>query len=388
MIATKQQLTRFSLLQGLYWMYIATFAAFLVAMLSAQGVPADKLGIMVSVMTIGSCIGQFVVANLSDRLSDCKHVFLIFLSITHVLHLLLFFTTNTVVLYILMFVVGFSRLPLGAILDTWFIKGVSDSMRTFGQCRSWGSIGYAVTALLFGSVVSAIGYAVMPIMSTTVFVVLFILAFKTPDIEHIITDRKKGANSDSMRKLIPASLILLFVGATFAGGSNSAYNNMLPVIVASLGGTTAHQGIMMFVNASMEVPAMNIPWERLKISITMRIIISAVLFIISMFIMSFATNVWQIVLLMAVTGMAYGMHLQARRGMVAELSPRALQSTMHGIGDMLYSGFSPIITNVLSGYIIVFSGVRLMLQFCVLLHILALISYLFILAKQKKAIVQ
>lgn len=374
--AMPSQIRRFSVLQALYWAFVGTFFAFIIDMFTSQGVSSERIGIMMSVMTIGSCIGQFIISYACDRLESCKKVFIATLILLQLFCCALFLTKNLILINILMFLIGFTKQPLGAVLDTWFIKGVSDDMRAFGKIRSFGSAGFSILILFYGSLLTRFGYGIMPYISTVFLGVLVFLCFKTPDMPRYAQIKRTDYNLSAIFHSLSPLLLFLFLGTTLLGAANNPSYNFTPKILKSLGGTTTHLGIALFINSGMEIPAMRIKWDNLNLSPAIRLLISSGLYIISTFLMAYSNAVWQVIALLSLSGFAFGMSLHARRALVAQLSPGALQSTMHGVGDMLYSGLGPIAGSAICGKLLDISGMRLMLLFCVALQTLGTVFIL------------
>ena len=368
--ALPSQIRRFSVLQALYWAYVGTFFAFIIDMYTARGISSERIGIMMSVMTVGSCIGQFTVSYACDRLESCKKVFIATLVMLQLFCCALFLTDDYLIINVLMFLIGFTKQPLGAVLDTWFIKGVSDDMRAFGKTRSVGSAGFSILILFYGSLLTRFGYGIMPYISTVFLIVLIYLCFRTADMPRDARIKRTDYNLSAIFHSLSPLLVLLFIGTTLLGAANNPAYNFTPKILKSLGGTTTHLGIALFINSGMEIPAMRIKWDSLNLSPALRLLISSALYIVSTFLMAFSSAVWQVVALLSLSGFAFGMSLHARRALVAQLSPGALQSTMHGVGDMLYSGLGPIAGSAVCGKLMDISGMRVMLLFCVALQTL------------------
>lgn len=380
----RAQMRRFSALQALYWIFIGTFFSFLVSLLNARGVGGEMIGILTSLMTVGGCIGQFVVSYMCDRMETCKRIFIAVLVVLYLFCCALYLTENLLLIGIIMFVLGFTKQPLGAVLDTWFIKGVSDDMRAYGRTRSLGSLGYSITVLFYGFALTRFGYGIMPFVSAGCLLVLIYLSLKTPDIKKDAAFERVSYKLSAISHALTPTLLLIFIASMVMGGANNACYNMIPLFLTSLGGTTTALGITYFFNSGMEVPAMRMRWDRLHLSPAARLFYSSVLYIVSTFLMAFSTSVWQLVALLGLNGFAFGVSLHARRAVVSELSAGPYQATMHGIGDMLYSGAGPIVTNALCGSMLEYSGMRTMLLFCVALQAVGTAIFFVIYLQAKK----
>ena len=353
---------RFTALQTLFWGYIGTYYGYIIAMLNARGISSTVIGIYSAVMMLGSTIGQFAVSYACDRLNSCKRVFMVVLTLLELCCCALYVARDAVLMGILIFFCGFFKSPLGAVIDTWFIKGVSDDMRAFGRSRSGGSFGYSFVNLFYGMLLAQLGYSIMPFVSFAFMAALLILCIPIPDIPADARFERTAYNMKAIRHAVAIPAIgLLFAAVFLMGFAYSPVYNMLPVFLTGFGGTTAHQGIALFVNAGMEIPGMNIPWSKWNISPAARLLLAAFLLLLAIFLMSFANAAWQIIVLMGVTGFCYGVHLHARRALVSELAPPALQATMHGLGDMLYGGLGPIIGSMVCGKMTDACGMRITL---------------------------
>ena len=358
---SKAQVRRFSALQALYWAYVGSFHSFLLSMLAARGESATMIGVYTALMTLGSCLGQFFVARLCDATGRCRRVFVQVVLALELSCLLLYSVTERWLILILIFAAGFAKQPLGAVLDTWFIRAVGDDMRAFGRMRAAGSLAFALLMLVYGAALNRFGYGIMPWVSAVLLCWLVALCLRTKD-----TSRAPAAGERprllSGLSLITGELILIFAALFFLGAANNSVYNMIPVLLPVLGGTTAHHGLLLFCNAGMEAPAMRVNWDRFGLSPAKRCVLSALLYAVSTLLMGLAGNVWLFIALWCVNGFAFGLGLHARRALVTALAPDEAQTTMHGLGDMMYSGVGPILASVVFGGMLDQGGMRLMLS--------------------------
>ncbi len=379
---------RFSLLQALYWAFIASFCTYIVAMLNDRQVKVEVIGLLSAFMTMGGCFGQFIVSYFCDLFKTFKKTFIVCILILQASCLCLYFTTNTVLLYIISFVIGFTKMPLSAVMDTWFMTLVTNDARIFGKTRSLGSFAFAVMTLIFGFLLVQFGYVIMPILSTLIMCALLYFCSITQDVQVQVKEKKNALSLKQVFLSLSPMLLVLFFASTLLGSANNAAYNMLPIMLGTLGGTTAHQGLTYFMNAGMEVPAMRFHWEKFGLKPPMLLVIASILYILSTFLIAYSTAVWQIILLMALNGFAFGMQLPARRKMVSSMASTSLQTTMHGISDMLYFGIGPIVSNAICGYLMAFKGMKIMLLFCCLLEVFAFVLFMYLYVKDKKTAVQ
>lgn len=370
------QLRRFTALQAIYWSTIATFYAYVITMLLDQGIPSDLVGFLSSVLMLGCLVGQFAVSYISDRLKTCKKVFMAVSLLLQVFCIALYYTENTLMRYGLMFLLGFCKQPLGAVLDTWFLKSVTSDMRLYGKTRSGGSIGYSCTSLLYGFLLSRLGYGIMPWVSLVSTAVLLWLCAVTPEAPLTAPVQRREVGASAVIKAL-APLALFFASITLLGIINTPVYSLFPVILQEYGGTAAYQGLACFLNSGMEAPAMLMRWERVGFaSPNKRLLCAFLLYIACSVVIAYARSVWLVILGFGLTGFAYGMQLHARRELVARKAPAALQSTMHGIGDMLLSGVGGIVGSALLGISLNCFGRVTSLLLCAGLQTVSLLLFL------------
>lgn len=138
--------------------------SFLPLYLQFKGLSGSEIGWVLAIGPLASIFAQPIFGYLSDKFKTVKWVLFICI-IGLLIGSTLFFQMNTLVSIILMGAVFyFFTTPIGALGDSLAQRRADDLNVSFGTIRTWGSIGFATSALIVGAVLDYFGvqYMIVP----------------------------------------------------------------------------------------------------------------------------------------------------------------------------------------------------------------------------------
>ena len=153
----------------------------------------------------------------------------------------------------------FVTVTMHSIIDSWTIRrSVYNHKINYGLTRSFGSAGYAVTAVIAGKLFDIYGLSNTFYASAAFAVIAAIVAFSINDTD---TSRAHSPAEPqvSVRDLAasviknPVYLSFIIFGTVFGIGLQGTYT-FYPVLLRHLGGTNTNLGWYMFVMAGSEIP--------------------------------------------------------------------------------------------------------------------------------------
>ena len=266
---------RYASLQFFYWMTNLSIYSFSSAFLLPNGFSSSRVGIVMTLGSIGSLLLEPVLADLADRsgrLSLSK--------ITALLAGLLILClggliaaqgngTALFVFYVLCYILQTIMQPL--INEMNFRLERAGYKMNFGAARAMGSLGYSLMSALLGILTERYGISMIPLATIAVLAVMLVLL--------ALLDRSTAAGAESLQNGESAEkqntgslaefarnhgrLLLLTAGGTCLLYCSNACGSYLLQIVNHVGGTTENMGFALSIAAVSEIPAM-VLFERVR----------------------------------------------------------------------------------------------------------------------------
>lgn len=349
-IMSKNQLAvRFGIIQAVYWSIFATFASYITAFGLSRGYTQSTVSIMVSIYMVGAFVGQFIWGGVCDKLRTNKKVFLLGISVAGILQLLMYFTLNPVLFSIFYGLFGIMLGPMASILDTWMLKCIDYDGALYGKARSAGSAGYAVVILIMGTLIGSFGYYLMPICSTAFILITLAVSVITQD-----SPVEKGAKSTISMKDIMSIMkipmyLLLIIMVFFMGLANAPVNNLKIMVLKSVGGGVAIQGVDSFFGCISQFIIFFFSGAFLIIPARKRMLGCSIIIFLAILIDFLATAPWMVIAGSVLTFGAFGIMMPAAREIVRRNVAYEYQTTANGLVDAFYGSLAGTVALLYAG---------------------------------------
>lgn len=373
---------KYGMLQGMYWMTQCTMLQFAVMLYNSRGYDKFTIGIATMLVALTNVLAQPLWGLMCDRKPKIKKVFLAGLLVAMGASLILPFSENSVGLTIFaMMVIGFMYQPLAQVVDAWIIRMNANGYHiNYGVVRSFGSMGYAVTAFLYGILLDTFG---MWLMTPTFLVCCLIFCFvvlKTKEPDAVIAKKKsevaegEDSFSDILKKLVRnKQYLILVLTFMFMTIGMSAAHTFMSVKLTELGGGNMQYGLVTTVMSSCEMCFLLMMSKfggRFRPAALMMVGYGAIIVKITM--MGLATNIPMLVVANMFHGPAYGVMLGAVVMYIQRVvDHRSLFTAQTGYGACM--GLGNILGSFLGGTISTAVGVSNMMF---IMLILPAISFL------------
>jgi len=261
-----------------------------------------------------------------------------------------------------------------ALLDSWIVRYVNRGAGvSFGAIRMWGSLGWAIIALVYGFLLRGApfnivfyGYALFAIPC----VILALCIKEGGDI----TGTRFPQNSDPDIENQPRqafSLREMQLGRIVKSKPLVAYlffNLMLyiplmasftflPYILQAVGGDNSLIGVAVGIEAFMEVPLLFLSALLIrKFKITRLIIFCGLIYSVEVVLFGLCSSPWHVLLVKAMHGLGYGLYLGCMVQYIYRLAPKGLAATAQTLVTCS-SAVAAIIGNFIAGAVIHAYGV-------------------------------
>lgn len=356
-------IVKFRMMQISYWCFYGAFCAFAIAYFTACGMDAKQVGVLASGFTAGALIGQWVFGWFCDKLHTIRRVFVAVGVLSYLAVVAIFTAPKTMpVIAPLYFLLGFLQSPLPTMLDAWILNTYPTQPQRYGEIRAWGSLGYAVFMMFFGSVIQHFGYGVSLVVAGILMGSLLVLACRMPD-RAVQTARGTASGEQSLWKNGPFLFVIL-VGFLI-GLASSPLMQFNALYFNAVGGTLSHQGIALCTSAFLQVPIMLSARRMVHIPVRIRLMISAGMYVLCCVLIATARTPLQIILANVFQGVGYGLWLPTLREAVFSTAPRSMASTAQGICDAVTVAVAGIVSSLIAGNLIDSMGIAPFMLVCI-----------------------
>jgi PPP family 3-phenylpropionic acid transporter len=238
--------------------------------------------------------------------------------------------------------------PIMSISDSLIARMAQRDRLNYGGMRLWGSLGYAISAMIFGALWQCFSFEPMFLVASILCLPLIWIAGKF---------QEGSINEKIERKPIgvifrDAGLVMLLLATFLAAISNSLSMTFEGIYVRSLGGGNFLIGVMIAFAAFIELPAMYYS-ERIarKLGGTTTILL-AYGFTASAYLgYILVSNPNLLPIFSILKGLGYGLNLTSVVVMLTKRTPDEWASTAQSLLSIGWMGLSPLIAAPLGGLI-------------------------------------
>ncbi|GAE24444.1 permeases of the major facilitator superfamily [Halalkalibacter wakoensis JCM 9140] len=315
-----------------------------------EGLTGSQVGILMAIGPCATIVAQPMWGYLSDKYKSIKKMILLALSGLCVT-IFAFMFVNTYVGYLVaMFILFFFVSPTTALGDSLAQKTSVQKRVSFGRIRLWGSLGFAITSLVVGYVLTWIGIANIMLPMLTMAVGALIIALSIKDVPGT---NKPVTIIDALKLSKNGSLLLFLLLVLFISVSHRANDIYLGLYVVELGGPEAMIGWAWFVGVTAEalVFATTAYWYRKWSPLTF-VIIAGGFYAIRWILMAFVENPWLFLPIQLTHGLTFAVFYIAAFQIINKLIPEHLQATGHVLFITVIFGLAGIIGSLFGGILI------------------------------------
>jgi len=273
-------------------------------------------------------------------------------------------------------------------IDTWGIKLIGQGAKiSYPIARSFGSLTYAVTSVVFGIILDAMGIRITPWLMIAAAIPLAVIVLMLPSPRPSQKDDEKLGFSDSIKILLKHPTYKHFILAFFISGIGwSAHLLYYPIFMSELGGTNRHIGAGIALMAFSEVVVMPF-YGRLRARFGVRSIFIFSLFGTGIRILATALSInpFIAIAVMASQGISGALIFPSMAAYTSEnIDPRVISTA-----QMLFAGMgftlAGVVSNLISGHMATAMGVRNTLLITCLSSFIAA-AYLLIMTRKSKTV--
>lgn len=370
----------YSALQFVYWMNGSVLIGFLLPFLKMMGYGEKDAGIMMALTSLFGFFLPFLFSILLDnkrikRIIYLIGVLLLLQCLLCAVLLLSFLRHNIIVaIYLLLAGIHMSLYPLYVNLATDVFQ--QDNPNIFARARAFGSLGYAVMAILTGSLFAGGNPESIYRVTGAILILEILFVFMLNPYTNEKNNRNPIAKHsiDSSRSSFIIVIMMLGLALVFSG--DSATNSFRYTILTSLGGNISVFSMLTAFKGLMEIPIMFLYPQLRKIGSGKLLTISVFFFLIKLILTRLASSVNLLYVALLFQSLSFGLYTPAIVHFIGQhVQPEHAASAQSlGSGMNTFGAFS---ATILTGYILSSRSVQYSLNVLLIIEIVGFSLYIF-----------
>lgn len=355
------------------------FTSFFQLYLQDVGLNKLEIGALMSLGPFVSIIANPFWGIWTDRYQNIRRIVLVMLTGTLVLSQVVFQANTYEMIYIGMTLFYFFQTPLFAQSNTMTLSYIDGTDRPFGPFRLWGSLGWAMTAILAGPIIQSMGVSVLAYLFTALIAASMLALVSMPRLDHSIGIAPLPFRGFSKLFMNPFFLCFIFFGI-LVSIPNTMNNTFMSLYITDLGGSKTIVGLAVFLSSILEIAVFVICHRFLHRKISVLIgwlaLVSA-LFALRWWLMAGATTPMQVAYIQILHCITFGGYFYVGTQLTMLLVPRPYRSAGQALYTLTWSGLSGIIGGILGGFLFQYLGAQSMYQFGVFLALIGTLGFAF-----------
>ncbi|CAG7625250.1 hypothetical protein PAESOLCIP111_02707 [Paenibacillus solanacearum] len=315
-----------------------------------KGFSTLQIGLLYSV---GPMIG--IVSNLfwgltSDKYRTVKKIMILILIGQLIVAFLVFQTVTFWLLMVLMAIFFFFQSPMSSLNDSMTLLSISGTKKSYASFRVWGSIGFALGALVFGMVLKGFGTGLVPALSLTTIAVSLLLSL-------LLTDARdptyKKPDFAGLVPIVTSKPFLAFLLTIFTAALATRMNDgFLALFLQRLGADQTIVGYSWMASALSEIPIfIFLSKHGHKYKELPLLAICSFVYALRFLLMSLVDNPLWVIAIQTMHSLSFGIFLFTAIRYIQRIVPDQFRASGQALYAVIWSGLAGLVSGTLGGWI-------------------------------------
>lgn len=365
---------RIKTLSFFYFASIGIILPFLPLLFQARGLSNGQIGILLAIGPLVSMLVQSPWGYLSDRLRTVKKVLVFQIGMAFIISFFIFNLESFNLLLPAAFVFFAFAWPPIPLLDCLTLATAKENGDSFGSYRLWGSLGFAITALAAGSVLSVMGIERVDYIYQGLLLVALLFACLVQDVP----PAAQPATFGQLKKLVGRREVLIFLLlVALINTTNKANDAFMGIFIRGIGGTEADVGMAWTVGPLSEVPVFALSFFFLvRFNELVLLALAAAIYSVRWFLFSITTDPALVTVIQVLHGLSFGLFYMSAVSYIGRIVPQHLRASGQGLLSTFAGGVAGMTGSLLGGFVMDGFGPRFLYTTCTLLALLSMVSFL------------
>lgn len=316
----------------------------------------------------------------SDRLQNIRRILIILLAGNLLAAVVVFQLHSFMLIFAAMLLFFFFQSPTFSQSNSLILNYIEGTKYKFGVFRLWGSLGWAIIAVVAGPIISWMGIVNLWIIYAAMLLISIAFTFGFSSGGESRGDKKEAAVKQGyFRVMFSSKIFFLFVLlGVLISVPNSINQTFVSLYITNLGGSKELIGWSAFLSAIFEIPVFLL-FDRFlhKNTKIMFACLAAVSLLYSMrwLLMAVAGGPVQVVLIQVLHCITFGGYYYVGTSLTAHLIPTELRATGQAVYALTWGGISGIVAGLTGGWMFQSLGPRLMYEISAAVSLLGVLGF-------------
>ncbi|MDF2922868.1 MAG: transporter [Paenibacillaceae bacterium] len=332
-----------------YFMTMALVISFFPLYYDSLGFSKLQIGSLYSIGPAVGIVSNLVWGLLSDRFQTLKKTIIAVLFGQLVMVLLLFNTDVYSIMFVIVTGFYFFQTPLNGLNDSQILLHVKETGKSYASFRMWGSMGFAIAAVLCGVVLTQLGIGILGGLAIGSVSLSLILSF-------CLKDRKAGMKKMELggvwKVVLRGRFLWFLVLVLVMSVSHRANDGFLSTYMKELGATRDLVGYAWMTSALSEVPIL---FYLSKYGHKYRELpllgVACAVYFLRFLLMSVVDGPWWVIPIQTLHSLSFGIFLVTAFRYLQQLVPDEYRATGQAVFNMTWSGCAGLISGFAGGRI-------------------------------------
>ena len=354
------QLRRVQVLFTLVGVAEASILPFLPIVLRDHGLSAAEIGVVLAVAALAGFVSTPLWGHAADGRLGAERALAVASVGAAIAVVPLTVAHSFFALTIVVVLITAARSAMASLTDAIALEHLGDDRAQYGRVRLWLSLGWAISACVWGIVLQTGSLDWLPWIYAACVLAVAFAAHSVGGGRTAYDPTPAGARRAMVIALAPFLLSLLLLFAAF-----NATFSFISIRIRELGGGLFVVGAATALQAIAEAPVMRIT-PRLNRVLGHRAlyVVGSCFFIVSFVAWAFLDDPLSIALVKLVAGIGFALVYVGSVLLVDDLVPPALRATGQGLAKAVSFGLSPILGSLAGGAIYDYAGPRALFLTC------------------------
>ena len=331
-----------------FWSMFALYLPFFNVYLKELGLTGVQIGIIgalspLMVLTVGP-----MVSAMADQHSQRRRFLRFSFASLATILLLYQFPTSFWGIFVLVLLEATIRSPMIPIADSIIVRMATNNDLSYGNMRMWGSMGFAIVAIVGGILWGKYGYTPMFMVTAVAIIPSLWLTNYLPET----APRPVKTRRIPRQFIHDPALLTIYIGALLVGAGLFATMVFGGIHIAQLGGTQLHIGLLFGLSALTEVPIMrSSDWLIVRFRGERVLLFSYIMLGLSFMAFAVAWSPWALIAGAIIKGVGYGLFFVVTVRLIDSRVPAEWVSTAQSLYAACFMGFTPLLTTTFNGYV-------------------------------------
>ncbi|WP_028610306.1 MFS transporter [Paenibacillus harenae] len=341
-----------------FWLRIFSYSAYSTQAMVVSFIPLyfldrgfseQQIGIIYSTGPFISIFANIILGIASDKFRTIRKLLMLLLFGQLVMISLLFPVQHFAIVCLVMMGFYFFQTPINPLSDSLLLLSSQHTGTPYALIRIFGSLGFAVSAYMFGLLLKQIGSQwTMPLALTTIAITLAL----TTRIKDYQGSARKIDFSGFFKLIRRRDVVLFFLIILTVSIPHRMYEGFLAVTMRQMGASDSLVGLAWLVSAMSEIPILFLLGKYgHKFKELPLLMIASIMYAVRLWLLSDIQDPRWVIVSQAMHSISFGIYFSTALRYLSQIIPDEYRASGQAVYAVVWTGLAGVISGMFGGFI-------------------------------------